>query len=266
MHPGLNKALGAAVLAPGLLVLSLLTAPSSADEPRGLGRFFRLGGSPAPTTPAPPSAPNPGASIVADTGAPPPVSAAPNPGVAVGTAPSGGIAASPRIVAQPRVTRPVTEADPLVSRLALVRSNDGNQFGVFLQVFADGTIIDGEGVHRVGRDVLKPLIDVLQEADLSKIKGHCGAPATDYTEYVHLIVFERSFGKLRASSFSYSGNPQGCDHTVHRLHAALDTLQTKISRPPTVATGPVSGTTSSSGNSAAIPLGPANSIPLTPLN
>ena len=41
------------------------------------------------------------------------------------------------------------------------------------------------------------------------LRGHCGAPATDYVESVHVIVYERSLGRLRANAFSYSGNPQG---------------------------------------------------------
>jgi hypothetical protein len=154
----------------------------------------------------------------------------------------------------------VTEADPLVTRVALIRSNDGNQFGVFLQVFADGTVIDGEGVHRVGRDVLKPVLDTLQETDLYRLKGHCGAPATDFTEYVHLVVYERNFGKLRANALSYSGNPQGCDPSVHRLHAALDALQTKITRAASPAPA------APAGDAAAPPPPPisaANTIPLS---
>lgn len=264
MHPGINRTLGAVTLAPALLLLTLFVGRSAGDEPRGLGRIFRFGSNTTPTTPAPPRQAAPSNSpYLADTGAPaPPATSLPLAGVpnqpAVSSAPVDN-APGQRIVPQARTSRPVTEADPLISRVALVRSNDGNQFGVFLQVFADGTIIDGEGVHRVGRDAIKPILDALQESDLYRLKGHCGAPATDFTEYVHIVVYERNFGKLRANSFSYSGNPQGCDHAVRHLHAMLDALQTKISRPPTVAPG--------SGPAAAPvapPVNSANSIPLTP--
>ena len=131
---------------------------------------------------------------------------------------------------RPRVTRPVTESDPILTRITLNRSDDGNQFGMFLQVYADGTIIDSEGVHHVGQDALKPLIEALQAGDLYRFKGHCGAPATDYVESVQVIVYERSLGRLRANAFSYSGNPQGCDNAIRHLHGTLDNLQAKIVR------------------------------------
>jgi hypothetical protein len=156
----------------------------------------------------------------------------------------------------------VTESDPIVSRITVNRSDDGNQFGMFLQVFADGTIIDGEGVHHVGQEALRPLVEVLQSGELARVKGHCGAPATDFVESVHVVVYERSLGRLRANAFSYSGNPQGCDNAVRNLHAMLDNLQAKVSRPispggtsPGVANPapPLTG-----GNPTVIPLTPAN--------
>ena len=137
---------------------------------------------------------------------------------------------TPRIVPQPRVSRPVTESDPILTRITLDRSDDGNQFGMFLQVYADGTILDSEGVHHVGQDALRPLIEALQAGDLYRFKGHCGAPATDYVEQVQVVVYERSLGRLRANAFSYSGNPQGCDNAIRHLHGTLDNLQAKIVR------------------------------------
>jgi hypothetical protein len=130
------------------------------------------------------------------------------------------------------VSPAVTSADPLLTRLAIGRSNDGSQFGMFMQVFADGTVIDSEGVHRLRRAELKPLVDVVQSGDLLKLRGHCGAPSTDFTEYVHIVVYERRLGRLTAHAFSYSGNTQGCDHAIRHLHAALETLQMKLSRQP----------------------------------
>jgi hypothetical protein len=133
---------------------------------------------------------------------------------------------------------------------------------MFLQIFADGTVIDGEGVHNVGPDILKPVIDALQSGDFARVRGHCGGPATDSLEQVHMIVFERSLGRLRAHSFSYSGNPQGCDHSIRNLHAALETLQTKISRPMT---GVNPGTPAPPTGASALPLnGAPNTITLTP--
>ena len=120
------------------------------------------------------------------------------------------------------MSRPATEADPLVTRISLGRSDDGSQFGMFLQVFADGTVLDSEGSTTSAPDALRPLVEAIQSGDLARLKGHCGAPPTDFIEQVHVVVYERSLGRLRANSFSYSGNPQGCDHAVRHLHATLD--------------------------------------------
>ena len=128
------------------------------------------------------------------------------------------------------MSRASTESDPIVTRIALARSNDGNQFGMFLQVFADGTVLDGEGTHHLSPADLKTLTDALQAPELYRLKGHCGSPATEFIEQVHVVVYERSLGRLRANAFSYSGNPQGCDHAVRHLHVALDALQAKLAR------------------------------------
>jgi hypothetical protein len=101
---------------------------------------------------------------------------------------------------------------------------------MFLQVYADGTVIDGEGVHNLGREGIKGVLEVLQSGDLSRVRGHCGAPPTDFLELVQMIVYDRSLGRLRANAFSFSGNSQGCDNTVRRLQTALDSLQSRLSR------------------------------------
>ena len=119
----------------------------------------------------------------------------------------------------------------MVTRITLGRSDDGNQFGMFLQVFADGTVIDSEGVHALGREAIRGVIDVVQSGELLRLRGHCGGPPTDFVEQVQMIVYERSFGRLRASSFSFSGNTQGCDQTVRHLQTVLDALQTRLGRP-----------------------------------
>jgi hypothetical protein len=157
---------------------------------------------------------------------------------ALSTPPStaSGSVVSPKISPKPRVNRPITEADPLVTRISIGRSDNGSQFGMIMQVFADGTIIDGEGVHRVGPDVLKPLVEAVSSPDLAKLKGHCGGPAGDFIENVHVVVFDRSLGRLRANAFSYSGNPQGCDHAVIHLQKALDALQEKLNPAPSTST------------------------------
>ncbi len=165
---------------------------------------------------------------------------------------------SQRLTPRSRVSSAVTTADPVITRFALGRSNDGSSFGMFLQVFADGTVVNSEGVHHVRPADLKPIQDSVQSGELYRLRGHCGAPSTDFVEYVHLVVYERRFGRLQAHSFSYSGNPQGCDHAIRHLHSALENLQAKISRQPGA---------ESHGNAAMIPPatpGAAGAFPAVP--
>jgi hypothetical protein len=226
-----------ALAAPFLITLTLGSMPGMGDEPGRLGRLFRFGGNttssslpePRPSRAVPSSAEStlptpiiPGSTL--ESGQP----TARNPVLDSGRA-TGTVA--PRLVPQSRVNRAVTDADPIVTRVTLGRSDDGTQFGMFLQVFADGTVVDSEGVHQVGRDGIKPVNEALESSELFRTRGHCGGPPTDFIEQVHVVVYERSFGRLRANSFSFSGNPQGCDHAVRRLQAALDAVQLKLSRP-----------------------------------
>ena len=160
----------------------------------------------------------------------------------------------PRLSPRPRVSSAVTTADPLLTRMALGRSNDGSQFGMLLQVFADGTVIDSEGVHRLSASELRPLVEATQNSELAHVRGHCGTPSNDFIEYVHIVIFERRMGRLQAHSFSYAGNAQGCDNGIRYLHTALENLQAKLSRQPAAAApgaasaaptfAPVAGTTS----------------------
>jgi hypothetical protein len=160
--------------------------------------------------------------------------------------------------------------------MALGRSNDGSQFGMLLQVFTDGTVIDSEGVHRLSAAELRPLVEATQNGELLRVRGHCGTPSNDFIEYVHIVIFERRMGRLQAHSFSYAGNPQGCDNGIRYLHTALENLQAKLSRQPaaTAATGalgsppvlsPVPAVTSrptaATSNSSAVN-GPATAPPL----
>ncbi|AGA25535.1 hypothetical protein [Singulisphaera acidiphila] len=263
MRPGLKTLLGATLVAPSLFIA--LTSPlvSYGDEPSRLGRLFRFGGNstnsapqtPAPTAPAPrapaPSEPSQGMLFSAATPAAAPANNGP----------------TPRLVPQPRVSRASTEADPILSRISLVRSSDGNQFGMCLQVYADGTVLDNEGTHHLSQTDLKPLVELLESGDLFRAKGHCGAPATDFVEQVHIVAYERSLGRLRANAFSYSGNPQGCDHAVRHLHTVLEGLQAKLSRPAMPATPVGAGVPSTlvpTGEPA--PAGNGPTISLTPSN
>ncbi|AMV38197.1 hypothetical protein [Planctomyces sp. SH-PL62] len=116
--------------------------------------------------------------------------------------------------------------------MALGRSNDGSQFGMFLQVYADGTVIDSEGVHRLAPADLRPIAELVSSGELGRNRGHCGTPSSDYIEEVHVVVFERRLGRLTAQPFSYSGNPQGCDPSVRQLHTLIENLQARLSGQP----------------------------------
>ena len=139
-------------------------------------------------------------------------------GAAAADAPAAG-----RAGRSPRPTRSLT-------RIALGRSDDGSQFGMFLQIFADGTVDRHRGgpprpagrpeAGRRGGPVGRAL----------PAQGPLRRPVDRLHRDVHVVVYERRLGRLRAHSFSYSGNPQGCDHAVRHLHTALDTLQAKLSR------------------------------------
>jgi hypothetical protein len=247
MHPRLSQVAKISLLAPSILLLSLSMAAAGADDSSFLGRLFRLGNpSPSGASSAPPSSAtaNPygrGAASTVNSAQPAPGSGlAPTPLPTFGGLPQTPVTTPPlsangpgqRLSPKPRFSPAVTTADPLLTRLALGRSNDGSQFGMIMQIFADGTVIDSEGVHRIRPADLKPIIDSVASGELFRIRGHCGAPSTDFIEYVHIVVYERRFGRLWAHAFSYSGNPQGCDHGIRHLHTALENLQAKLSRAP----------------------------------
>ncbi|MFO0909140.1 MAG: hypothetical protein U0794_12460 [Isosphaeraceae bacterium] len=247
------------------------------DEPGSrLGRLFRFGNS-APSRPAaPPRIASNSPRVVPDSGIPPdariiseslPPSAGLAPGGGPPPLPTTGNGSSPRILPQPRVSRAVTESDPLVTRTTLGRSDGGNLFGLFIQVYADGTVIDNEGVHQVGREGIRGVLEAMESSDLFRTRGHCGGPPTDFVEQVHVVVFERSLGRLRANAFSFSGNTQGCDSSVRRLQAAIDNLQLKLSPPagtpasalgtPNAALPPTVAPVPSAATAPAPPLAPA---------
>lgn len=136
---------------------------------------------------------------------------------------------------QPRVTRPITEAEPLISRVMIGRTDTGSQFGMFLQVFSDGTVIDSEGVHRVDRELLRPLVMAMQAAIQARVQGHCGSPSADFVQSMYVVMYERTMGRLRAQTYFYSGNPQGCDASIAQVHAALEAIQSKLAGQSSVA-------------------------------
>ena len=240
-HGKLLSALSLAILTTGL-------TPSCGDDTGILGRLFRLGSGSTDSSPnTGTGAPNQSGSLpygratgstgsaLAPTGISP---LAPEPMISnfnglpqtPVTTPPVADGPAQRLAPRPRVSPAVTGADPVLTRFALGRSNDGSQFGMFLQIFADGTVVDSEGVHRVRATDLRPIVETVQSGELYRVRGHCGAPSTDFIEYVHIVIYERRLGRLNAHSFSYTGNTQGCDHSVRHLHTVLENLQAKISR------------------------------------
>jgi len=268
-----------------LVVLTAGFAPARADDTGILSRIFRLGGGSSDSTP-PTGSPNktgalPYSRTPGSTGGavPPalgtsPMTSAPMvsnfnglPQTAVTTPPIAD-GPSQRVAPRPRVNPALTTADPVLTRFALGRSNDGSQFGMFLQIFADGTVVDSEGAHHIRPSDLRPIVDSVQAGDLYRLRGHCGAPSTDFIEYVHVVIYERRLGRLNAHSFSYSGNGQGCDPAIRQLHAILENLQAKLSRQPGVTSPSAAGGAAS----APAPLGPSpmlapvtsNPVPIGP--
>ena len=254
MRPSFWKHVGAAALVSSGLVSWSSWAPATrGDEPGRFGRLFRLGsggpGATPETTPRPPSsAPR----LAPITPSAPPATPAVGPSLGM----TGGT--GPRLIPQPRVNRPATEADPLLTRVAIGRSDDGHQFGMFLQVFADGTVLDTEGVHSAGPEALRPLAAAIQAAEASRLRGHCGGPPTDFIEQVHVVVYDRALGRLRANAFSFSGNLQGCDPAVRQLQAAIDAFQAKLGGPASVSSSatPPAGPSPSAVDAAPIRLSP----------
>jgi hypothetical protein len=244
MHPRVSQSLGKLTTALCLIIVAAGMSPAWGDDTGFLGRLFRLGGgssdSSASAVRPNQSAPLPYGRDPDMTGsAVPPATASPLApmisnfnGLPQATVATPPVADGPgqRLAPKPRVSPAVTTADPLLTRLALGRSNDGSQFGMFLEVFADGTVIDSDGVHHIRPADLRPIVDAVQSGDLYRVRGHCGAPSTDFVEYVHVIIYERRLGRLSAHSFSYSGGTQGCDQSIRQLHAVLENLQAKISR------------------------------------
>lgn len=174
-------------------------------------------------------------------------------------APSSAPTASGRLVPQPRVNRPITEAEPILTRISIGRSDDGQHFGMFLQVFADGTVLDSMGVHHVGPEALRPLVEALRKADVGRLQGHCGGPPTDFIEQVHLTVYDQNRGRLQANHFSFSGNPAGCDPAIRTLQAAIDAFQARLSGPPLTAASPTPPAAHAPG------MGAGDSAPTPPL-
>ena len=254
MRAWVSKTMGALV-AQGVLVLAVSPGPARGDDTSFLGKLLRFGNNAPASSSSPASSSDSSAtgSAFGDISAgsnslPSSATASRSPGLTPGgelvsgdgpSTPdlSGSQNGQPRITPRPRVGPAVTSADPLLTRMAVGRSNDGTQFGMIFQVFSDGTVIDSEGVHRLSTSDLRPLLEALQSSEVARLRGHCSSPSNDFVDYVHILTFERRMGRLQAHSFSYAGNPQGCDSGIHLLHSALEGIQVKLSHQPGTAGG-----------------------------
>jgi hypothetical protein len=292
MRGSLHRRLGVWI-APGLVGLAIVPSSARGDDGGGFfGRLFRLGGNQSSSAPGDSQSPRqPGESqhgayesafgdigsggssstpanrpsrLPADSANAGPISTE-----GPSTPDFGRNEAQPRLSPRSRVAAAVTAADPLLTRMALGRSNDGSHFGMFLQIFADGTVIDSEGVHRLSQSDIRPIAEAIQSGEVGRLRGHCGTPSNDFIEYVHVVVFERRMGRLQAHSFSYGGNPQGCDAGIRHLHGILESLQSKLSRTQAASAVPAAEESapapSAAARSSAAPPAPAAVIPLTPL-
>ena len=269
-----------ALVAQGVLVLAVSPGPVRGDDTSFLGKLLRFGNNAQGSSSSPASSSDSSAagsragapgSAFGDIGAgssflPSSTTASRSPGLTPGGEPISGDGPStpdlpgsqngqPRITPRPRVSPAATSADPLLTRMALGRSNDGTQFGMIFQIFTDGTVIDSEGVHRLSASDLRPLLEALQSSEVARLRGHCSSPSNDFVDYVHIVTFERRMGRLQAHSFSYAGNPQGCDSGIHLLHSALEGIQLKLSRQPGAAgaTGASAGSSSRPSSDSTLP-------------
>lgn len=266
-HIFTRKSLPIRFLATAALVCgpaSCLTA--QAQDGSGISRFFRLGTGRSeskpehnhdhdhPTESDSPevvarSTPNRSTSMKPESSG---LAASPfNPAV---TSPGFGENQSTRIAARSAYSGPVTEADPILTRVGIGRSDSGSKFALFIQIYADGTVIDSEGVHRLPVSQIKQILAIIRGHDFSKIRGHCGKPAADFIENVQVVVYDRSMGRLRAHAFSYAGNPEGCDQGVAHLHKAVEDLIVQISTGRSVESTASVTTTSTA---------PVNPVPVT---
>lgn len=287
MHAHELRTRGLALAFPGLLAIAAAVGTPSVrgDDTGILGRLFRLGGSSSSSSgrskPYPANSGLPYGGGSGSSNAPkgnggafiPPASPR-APAATPTTGPMGDGPSTPEVTEsgaglhpvspRPRVSSAATNAEPLLTRIALGRSNDGGQFGMFLQIFADGTVIDSEGVHRISPTDLRPIAELVGSGELGRLRGHCGAPSSDFIEEVHVVAYERRLGRLAAVPFSYSGNPQGCDPSVKQLHTLIENLQAKLSRQPSTAdTTPPTAITPGGTNPTPTTTGAV--IPLTPI-
>jgi hypothetical protein len=203
-------------LIPGLLVVMGLIGPlasAGAGDDRGfLGRIFRRGS----TTPPSARRVDPVSDrdrTSADLLKPPTAEELePRPG-------------RPHSVPAAALVPPPANGDPLVTRFAVGRATDGSTFGLFMHIYADGTVMDSSGLHNADPTKLEALRDVLSTLPLNALELHYPGPAAGDLEVIQVVVYQRSKGKIRAVPFSYSGDPSEAPPEIRRLHAALESFQ-----------------------------------------
>lgn len=214
----MRRAAPAAIL--GTFALLVATTALADGPPSLFGRLFRRGASTsaAPRRVAPANARDPRS---AELLRPPADFDRPTP-------PGGQPAAVPPASLVPAPAN----GDPLVTRLAVGRATDGSTFGLFLQVYADGTVMDSAGLHHADPARLGAVRDALAALPLDGLDHHYPGPAAGDLEVIQLIVYRRSKGKIQAVPVSYSGEPSGAPEEVRRLNEALEDFEIHLAGGP----------------------------------
>ena len=106
---------------------------------------------------------------------------------------------------------------------------------MFLQIFADGTVIDSEGVHRSRSAELRPIAEPSRIGELGRLRGHCGTPSSDFIEEVHVIVYERRLGRLSRTRSRTPATPRAAITGSANLHTVIENIQAKLSHQPGMA-------------------------------
>ena len=251
------------------LLLGVVAAPAlRGDEPTRLGRLFRLGGRRAPATHRAVGKPSSDASygrpLAHHVGTSVPRSSLPVVLADGVRRPTDRRRGQRRRTTRDRASAPDDEAGDRVrpaGHAGLDRPvDDGKPFCMFIEVFADGTVLDSEGVHRVGAG--QPPADrpgASSRASWLSSRVTAAVRRRISSSRCRSSTYDRYRGRLRATPFAFSGNPQGCDPAVKQLNDAIDAIQTKLAGPP------VSAPTGSTGAATQPSPVPALGQPARPL-
>ncbi|ADV63155.1 hypothetical protein Isop_2584 [Isosphaera pallida ATCC 43644] len=136
----------------------------------------------------------------------------------------------------PALVRVVNEPfEPLLTRVTLIRTPDGNSFGVSMHLFTNGWIIDGQGPHRLTPE---EFARIRAAARAVKGQSHRGtSPGGVLTQQSHYVVFEKTRHQTYALPFVISGDLSNAPTELRQLHEALDELAIRLAGPATPGAG-----------------------------